>query len=85
MLMTGAGNNKANISALDLDMGELSQDDIGEGLGVGGGLHDEESKQTNYFEALQFTDTKPKKSKTKPHGVSAEIEAAQPINFEDTM
>lgn len=52
MLMTGAGNNKANISALELDMGDLSQDDIGEGLGVGGGLYDEESKQTNYFEAL---------------------------------
>ncbi len=51
MLMTGTGNNKADISALEIDPDELSLDDIGEGLGVG--IENEESKHTNnYFEAL---------------------------------
>ena len=64
MNMVGAGNNKSNISAVDPDSGEMSLDDIGEGLGVGENP-DEESKQANYIEALQFTGSKPKHSKGK--------------------
>ena len=51
MNMVGAGNNKSNISAVDPDSGEMSLEDIGEGLGVGEN-RDEESKQANYIEAL---------------------------------
>ena len=62
--MLGAGVNKSNVSGIKLKPDDISIDGLGEGLGVIGDKN-EEYKEPDYFEALQFTDTKPKKSKTK--------------------
>ena len=60
--MIGTGVNRLNISGIKLDLSEVEIEGLGEGLGVN---NEEEGKETNYIEALQFTDTKPKKSKTR--------------------
>ena len=81
--MLGAGNNKANISGVEQDF-DSSIEDVGEGL-VLGDASQEEKKETNYIEALQFTDTKPKKSKTKSQATEDNNQRQAGINFEDTM
>ena len=79
--MLGAGVNKANLSAIKNDL-EIA--DLGEGLlrtGLG-----EERKEPDYIEALQFTETKPKKSKNKAMVSDDEtLEEQKEINFENTM
>ena len=78
--MLGAGINKADISGIKWQVSHDSIEDIGEGLGVAPGLLEEGQ---DFIEALQFTQTKPKKSKTRP----SDEKENQPkqINFEDTM
>ena len=68
--MIGTGVNRLNISGIKLDLSEVEIEGLGEGLGVN---NEEEGKEPNYIEALQFTDTKPKKSKTRQ--ISDEKEA----------
>ena len=72
--MLGAGVNKANVSGVKLDAEHVSIDGLGEGLGVVA-AGNEEHKEPDYIEALQFTDTKPKKSKTKNTKPSDEEES----------
>ena len=81
--MVGIGNNKSNISAIDPDSASNSIEDIGDGLQAGA-EDGEESKKTNYIEALQFTGQKPKHNKAKPSSTD-QAEPMEQINFEDTM
>ena len=62
--MIGRGLNRANISGIKLDLSNVEIEGLGEGLGVAVN-GEEERKEPNYIEALQFTETKPKKSKTR--------------------
>lgn len=68
--MLGSGFNKANISGIKQDLCGLEIDGLGEGL-LFGEQKNEERNEPNFIEALQFTDTKPKRSKTKPSGAAA--------------
>ena len=95
--MLGTGTNRANISGIKLDLSDMEIEGLGEGLlskeQINADLQNaEERKEPNYIEALQFTDTKPKKQRvTKATTTNSDEKRgesglqAEEINFEDTM
>ena len=59
--MIGSGQNKLDVSGIKMDCDEQFIDDVGEGLGVAGGIYGDD---LDFIEGLEFTGVKPKKSKT---------------------